>query len=177
MVAAQLQYQGTANAHRLVASEIPIGSQAFMKAQFFRTRHPLKKLADKFLDPYEVIAQPSTHLVTLWLPDNLHAVHPVFHVSTLEPATPNTIPNQVQLPPLPVFIDGEPEVEITEILDSKVNQQRCNCKLLYLFHWTGYASTNEETSCILATELGNAPKLVVYYHVAYLAKPGPLHQV
>ena len=35
----------------------------------------------------------------------------------------------------------------------------------------------EETSWILATELGNAPELVTDYHVAYLAKPGPLHRI
>ena len=65
MVAAQLRYQGTANAHRLLAPEFLIGSRAFVKAQFFHTMHPLKKLADKFLGPYKVIAQPGTHLVTL----------------------------------------------------------------------------------------------------------------
>ena len=95
----------------------------------------------------------------------------------LEPATPNMIPNRVQLPPPPVFIDGEPEFEIAEILNSKVNQQCCNCKLLYLIHWTGYAGTDEETSWILATELGNAPELVADYHAAYPAKPGPPHRV
>ena len=98
-------------------------------------------------------------------------------VSMLEPTTPNTIPDRVQPPPLPVFIDGKPEFEITEILNSKVNQCRRNCKLLYLVRWTGYAGTDEETSWILATELGNAPELVVDYHVAYLTKPGPLHRV
>ena len=148
-----------------------------MKAQFFHTMHPSKKLADKFLGPYEVIAQPATHSVMLWLPDNLRAVHPVFHVSMLEPTTPNTIPDQVQSPPLPVFVDGELEFEITEILNSKVNKRCRNCKLLYLIRWTGYASTDEETSWILATELGNAPKLVADYHTAYPAKPGPLHRI
>ena len=177
MVAAQLQYQGTADAHRLLALEFPIGSWAFVKAQSFRTTCPSKKLTDKFLGPYEVIVQPGTHLVTLWLLDNLCAVHPVFHVSMLEPTTPNTIPDRVQLPPPPVFIDGEPEFEITEILDSKVDQHRHNCKLLYLVHWTGYAGTDEETSWILATELGNAPELVADYHATYPTKPGPLHQV
>ena len=79
--------------------------------------------------------------------------------------------------PPPIFIDGELEFEITEILDSKVNQRHHNCKLLYLIHWTGYASTDEETSWTLAMELGNAPELVADYHVAYPAKPGPLHRV
>ena len=92
----------------------------------------------------------------LQLLDNLCTVHPVFHVSMLEPTTLNMIPNQVQPPPPSVFIDGKLEFEITEILDSKVNQHRHNCKLLYLICWTGYAGTDEETSWILATELGNA---------------------
>ena len=64
-----------------------------MKVQFFCTTCPSKKLADEFLGPYKVIAQPGTHSVTPWLPDNLCAVHLVFHISMLEPATPNTIPD------------------------------------------------------------------------------------
>ena len=177
MAAAQLRYQGTADAHRLLAPEFPIGSRAFVKAQFFRTMRPSKKLADKFLGPYKVIAQPGTHSVTLRLPDNLCAVHPVFHVSMLEPATPSTIPDRVQPPPPPVFIDGELEFEIAEILNSKVDQHHRNCKLLYLVRWTGYAGTDKETSWILATELGNAPELVADYHTTYPTKPGPLHRV
>ena len=177
MAAAQLRYQGTADAHQIPAPEFPIGSRAFVKAQFFCTTRPSKKLAVKFLGPYEVIAQPGTHSVMLWLPDNLRAVHPVFHVSMLEPATPSTIPDRVQPPPPPVFIDGKLEFEIAEILDSKVNQRCHNCKLLYLVRWTGYASTDKETSWILAMELGNAPELVADYHAAYLTKLGPLHRV
>ena len=177
MAAAQLWYQGTADTHQLPAPEFPIGSRAFVKAQFFHTMHPSKKLADKFLGPYKVIAQPGTHSVMLRLPNNLRTIHPVFHVLMVEPATLNTIPNQVQPLPLPVFIDGEPEFEITKILDSKVNQHRCNCKLLYLVRWTGYAGTDEETSWILATDLRNAAELVADYHAAYPAKLGPLHRV
>ena len=93
MAEAQLWYQGTADASRIPAPEFPIGSWAYIKVQFFRTTCPSKKLADKFLGPYEVIAQPGTHSVTLHLPDSLHAVHPVFHVSMLEPTTLNAIPD------------------------------------------------------------------------------------
>src|SRR3979490_1594221 len=38
----------------------------------------------------------------------MKAVHPVFHVSMLEPTSPNTIPNCTQPPPPAVIIDGEP---------------------------------------------------------------------
>jgi hypothetical protein len=46
------------------------------------------------------------------------SVHPVFHVSQLEPATLNTIPNCIQPPPPPVEVNGETKYEISEILDS-----------------------------------------------------------
>ena len=177
MAEAQLRYQGTVDASRVLALEFPIGSRAYVKAQFFRTTHPSKKLADKFLRPYEVIAQPSTHSVTIHLPDSLCAVHPVFHVSMLEPATLNAIPNRVQPPPPPVFVDGEPEFEIAKVLDLKMDYWRSKCKLLYLVHWTGYAGTDEKTSWILASELKNAPELVSDFHQSYPAKLGPLGQL
>ena len=78
MAAAQLRYQGPANASRTRAPAFPIRCRAYVKAQFFHTIQPSKKLADKFLGPYEVIAQPGTHSVTLWLPDSLRAVHPMY---------------------------------------------------------------------------------------------------
>ena len=62
---------------------------------------------------------------------NIHGVHPVFHVSMLEPAVPNKIPNRVQSPSPPVEVQGELEYKITKILNSKTNCQHA-CKLLYL---------------------------------------------
>jgi len=135
---------------------------------------PSKKLAEKFLSPYEVLARPGSHSVTLQLSDSLHAIHLVFHVSMLEPAPPNQIPNRVQPPPPPVLVDDEPEFEISEILDSKLDNRHRACKLLYLVRWTGYKGTDEETSWILATELGHTSKLITDFHKAYQAKPGPL---
>ena len=103
----------------------------------------------------------------------MKAVHLVFHVSQLEPAIPNTIPNHVQPPPPPIEIEGKPEYEIAKILDSKINRHHRNCKLLYLVHWLGYEGTDEETSWLLATELGHASNLVSDFHSCYPAKPGP----
>jgi len=62
-----------------------------VKAQFFHTTQPSKKHADKFLSPYEVIAQPGNHSVTLHLLDSLHAIYLFFHVSILEAAVPDGI--------------------------------------------------------------------------------------
>jgi hypothetical protein len=95
---AQSRYQVSADMRRTPAPEFAIGSLAFVKVQFFWTTRPSKKLAEKYLGPFEIIGQARTRAYILWLPDSLRAVHPVFHVSMLKPATLNSIPNQVQSP-------------------------------------------------------------------------------
>ena len=90
----------------------------------------------------------------------MKSMHPVFHVSQLEPSIPNLIPNRVQPPPPPIEVDGEPEYEISDILDSKIDRRRRNCKLLCLVRWSGYEGTDEETSWLLATELDHASELI-----------------
>lgn len=174
MAHAQERYQGPADARRKPAPDLKIGDQVFVKAKYFRSTRPSKKLSEKNLGPFEVIARPGTHSFTVRLPDSMRSVHPVFHVSQLEPAFPNTIPNRIQSPPPPVEIDGEPEYEISEILDSKLDRRRRQCQLLYLVRWSGYEGTDEETSWLLATELGNASELVSDFHSAYPNKPGPI---
>jgi len=98
---------------------------------------------------------------------NTQLMTPVFHVSMLEPATPNVIPHWVQPPLPPVYVDDELEFEIAEVLDSKVDTRCRKCKLLYLVRWTAYKGTDEEASWILVTELGNAPELISDFHMAY----------
>ena len=132
MADAQKGYQGPADSRQLPTLEFPIGSKAFVKAKYFWTTWLSKKLADKFLGPYEVIAQPGTLSVTLWLLDSLCAIHPVFHVSMLEPAIPNPILGQVQPPPPPIMVDDQLEFEIAEILDLKIDNHCQDCCLLYL---------------------------------------------
>jgi hypothetical protein len=144
----------------------------YVKAQFFRTTRPTKKLADKFLGPYEIVAQPGTHSFTLWLPQALQAVHSIFHVSMLEPHLPNTIPNRNEEPPAPIEIEGELKFEIAEILNSKVNHRR-RCKLLYLVKWLGYEGTKDKTSWLPADELDHASERVTNFHKAYPDKPKP----
>ena len=150
-----------------------VGDQIYVKAKYFRSTRPSKKLSEKNLGPYPIIAQAGTHSFTLRLPDSMKSVHPVFHVSQLEPFVPNAVPNRVQPPPPPVEVDGEPEYEISEMLDSKIDQRRRNCNLLYLVRWSGYEGTDDETSWLLAMELDHASELVRDYHLFYPDKPGP----
>ena len=174
IAAAQKHYQGPADKCWTPPPPLQIGSQVFVKSNHIRTTHLTRKLAEKYLGPFEVIAKPSRQVYTLLLPQHLHSIHPVFHISQLEPHMPSSIPNQTQPPPPLITIEGELEYKISEVLDSKVDNHRQTCKLLYLVCWAGYKGTNEETSCVLASELDNAQEAVDDFHAKYPSKPGPL---
>jgi len=74
----------------------------------------------------------------------MRAVHSVFSVSILKPATPNTFLQHSEPPPAPVIINGEPEYEISKIVNSKIDCWRA-CKLLYKVIWLGYENTNNDS--------------------------------
>ena len=96
---AQKRYQGPADARRTPAPDFKVRDKVFIKAKHFCTTQPSKKLSEKNLGPFEIIAQVGRASFTLRLPDQLRAVHPVFYISQLKPETLNTIPNRVQPPP------------------------------------------------------------------------------
>jgi len=134
---------------------------------------PSKKLSEKYLRPYKIIVQPSLQSFTLHLPDTMRAVHLVFHVSMLEPATPNSFQQHSEPLPASIIIDREPEYEIFKIVDSKINRWRA-CKLLYKVIWLGYKDTDNDSEWLPATKLEHAKELVNDFHLKYPAKPGPL---
>ena len=124
------------------------------------------------LSTYGAKSHAKSHVASRDLPSS-PTTPPVFHVSMLEPHTPNEILNRVQSPPPPVDVQGDLEYEIAEVVDSKIDKRR-SCKLLYLVRWLGYENTDEEFSWLPATELENAKDLVSDFHSGYPGKPGPL---
>ena len=103
------------------APDFKVGNKVFVKAQFFQTIRPSKKLSEKYLRSYKIIVQPNTLLFTLCLPESMCSVYPVFYVSMLEPTTSNTFSKRIQLASAPVIIDREPEYKISQIVDSKID--------------------------------------------------------
>jgi hypothetical protein len=47
-------------------------------------------------------------------------IHPMFHVSLLEPYHTSTIPRKTHEPPPPIVVNGEQEYEVEEILDLNI---------------------------------------------------------
>ena len=68
---AQKQYQVSTDKCRSPAPDFKIGDKVFVKAEHFRTTCPSKKLSEKYLGPYDIIAQAGTHSFPLRLPDSL----------------------------------------------------------------------------------------------------------
>ena len=142
--AAQQCYQKSADVWCSPAPNFKVGDKVFVKAQFFQTTYPLKKLSKKYLGPYKIISQLGTLLFTLCLPESMRSVHPVFHMFMLKPTTSNTFSKRIQPAPAPVIIDKEPKYEISRIVDSKIDHRQA-CKLLYKVIWLGYEDTRDES--------------------------------
>ena len=85
-------------------------------------------------------------------------IHPVFHVSLLEPYCESTLPRRVQAMPQPVKLEGELEYEVAQILDSKIERWR----LKYLVDWVGYGP--EERTWEPAENMVHAANAVTDFH-------------
>ena len=102
----------------------------------------------------------------------MHCVHPVWHISQLEPAHDAHFEGCTQPPPPLVEIKGEAKHEVAGILDSKLDQ-RCKEPLVYLVKWTGYEGTPDKSTWEPAEHLEHAPDLVHEFHHQHPDKPGP----
>jgi len=149
-----------------------MGDRVYVLAKFIKTTRPSKKLTEKYLGPFEVTDKPGSHSYRVNLPDHLRTIHPVFHISQLEPAPLSQIPNYTNPPPSPIELDNNLEFEVAEVLDSKLNKRR-SYPLLYYVQWSGYEGTTEEYSWLTTSDLTNAPELVADFHRCHLNRLGP----
>ena len=139
---AQIHYKEQANRKRIPAPEFPIDSEVFVLAKHIKSTRPTEKFSEKYLGPFKVIERSGSVSYKLQLPDYLRRIHPVFHVSQLEPVQLNSIPNRVQTPPPPIEVDGEEEYEVEDILNSRYYRRQFQ----YLVKWKGYTVPTWELS-------------------------------
>ncbi|MBW0560381.1 hypothetical protein O181_100096 [Austropuccinia psidii MF-1] len=66
---------------------------------------PPKKLSERWLGPFPILKKVSTYAYNLKLPSQWKSIHPVFHISLLEPVKKSTIPTRHQDPPPPITIE------------------------------------------------------------------------
>ncbi|MBW0519204.1 hypothetical protein O181_058919 [Austropuccinia psidii MF-1] len=153
--------------HQVVKEELESAIRRFKK--YADRNGPTKKISERWLGPFEVIQKIGSHAYHLKLPQQWNSVHPVLHVSFLEPVKQSTIPKQHQLPPPTALVKEQEEWEVAQVLDSKLRRG----KLWYLVEWKGVSEDSERTAWKPASNLTNSSDLVKYLHSLYPDKPGP----
>ncbi|MBW0495175.1 hypothetical protein O181_034890 [Austropuccinia psidii MF-1] len=141
----------------------------WLSSKNIKSTRPTKKLSKRWLGPFPILKKVSSHAYHLKLPSQWKSVHPVFHISLLEPVKTSKIPNRHQEPPPPITIEEEEEWEVSQVLDSKLKRR----KLWYLVEWKGFSQDPERSTWEPAENLKNCPDLVKDFHSLYPDKPGP----
>ena len=162
---AQESYAAHANRHRLPAPLLQPGDQVYLSTKNLKTTRPSRKFSEKRIGPFSIVRQINPVTFELKLPST-YKIHPVFHVSLLEPKTRDIVP-QLQAPPAPPpdLIDGELEYEVQEILDSRLTRNR----LRYLVKFKFYDTPEWQD----AENLTHCDELLQDFHTRYPEKPRP----
>jgi len=142
-----------ANRHRSQEPSLKGGDKVYLLRKHIKTTRPSSKLDWKKLGPYRIIAKVSDVNYRLELPKGSR-LHPVFHVSLLEPAPPGaTVESETAIQP-----EFEPDVyEVERILDIRSVKGRTE----YLVKWKDYS---EAESSWEPTKNLNCPDLLQQFH-------------
>ncbi|MBW0551250.1 hypothetical protein O181_090965 [Austropuccinia psidii MF-1] len=157
LVLAIRQFKKFADGDRKIPPDFQPGEKVWIASKNIKTKRPTKKHSERWLGPFEVFKKIGSHECHLKLPQKWKAVHPVFHVSLLEPVKKSTVLNQHQLQPMPVLVEEQEEWGVAQILDSKLKRG----KLLYLVEWRGFSEDPERTTWEPASNLTSSPDLVM----------------
>ncbi|MBW0494578.1 hypothetical protein O181_034293 [Austropuccinia psidii MF-1] len=117
------------------------GDMVWLSSKNIESTRPTKKLSERWLGPFPILKKVITHFYHLKLPAQWKSIHPVIHISLLEPIKTSTIPNWHQEPPPPINIEEEEEWEVSQILYSKLKRR----ELWYLMEWKGFSQDSERS--------------------------------
>jgi hypothetical protein len=124
------------------------------------------KLTEKFIGPFKVLDVIGNQAYKLDLPQLYERLHPVFHVSLLEPyhARPEEQPGTWQGPELAPETEQEWEVE------ALLGKRQKGRKVQYLVRWEGWPKAYDQW-VDLEPDLQNAKKLIQEYEADHNTEP------
>ncbi|MBW0496652.1 hypothetical protein O181_036367 [Austropuccinia psidii MF-1] len=159
-----------ADRNRSIPPDFQSRDKVWLASKNINTTRPTKKPLERWVGPFEVLKKIGIHEYHIKLLQLWKSVHPVFHVSLLEPVKQSTIPSLNQLPPPPVIMEEQEEWEVGQFLDSKLKRG----KLQYLVEWERFSEELERTTGEPASNLTNSTGLVNDFHSLYPHKPSPI---
>jgi len=113
------------NRRRSPAPIFKPGDRVYLDTSDIRMTRLSPKLSHRRLGPFEIKRQVRPLAYRLKLPHGLRQLHLVFNVVKLSAIPDDPIPgrkSQALLPP--IVVDGEPEWEVEEVLNSRWHQRR-----------------------------------------------------
>jgi hypothetical protein len=113
-----------------------IGDMVMLRAKNIRTIRPNRKLDHRQLGPFKIIDAWGKQAYKLSLPPQYKDIHPVFHVSLLEPYHAR---DGQPTPPGPVLLEGEEAWLVESILAARTRRG----KKQYLVRWEGYSPAED----------------------------------
>ena len=150
--------------HRNKTPSFEVGQKVLVNNADLALNHPSRKLAERYSGLFEITEKIGTHAYRLKLPDYWKNVHPVWNVSKIYPYHEDSAnPNHPRPPP--DIIEGEPEWEVEQILDSKFAYG----KLQYLVKWLGWPDS--ENSWQDEIDLENAPEKIADFYRRFPGAP------
>jgi len=132
------------------------GQKVWLEGINLHTTHPTSKLCPKHYGPFRIIEAIGPTTYRLALPTQWK-IHNAFHGSLLLPYHETKEHGRNFPEPVPELIEGQPEWEVEEILNSR----RYRCKLQYLIKWKGYSDAHNSWE---PKENVTTPALLAAYH-------------
>ena len=159
--------------HHLPQPSFQIGDLIWLLQWNIKTTQPSGKLNFCCLGPFKILDQRGKSSFLLKLPSTLSHLHPVFHVSLLEPfINPSIIPNHLtkSSSPLDPQLFPESPTPISTIIDSQ-KVGRCDD---YFVSWKN--SANSENSWLPFSEIpSNLYYILKQIHRQNPSQPHPPH--
>jgi len=162
---AQLRHKEYYDAGRKPDPNLQLGDMVLLLPRNIRTTRPCKKWDYKKIGPFKILAKIGGSAYKLHLRPSIR-IHNTFHISLLELYNDDKLPAQRKQPPPPIIIEGEPEYELEQIIDSRLHYG----KLQYQAKWTGYPPEHDKV-WYPHSNFENASIAKQQFHQQYPSKP------
>ena len=156
-----------ADQHRGSAPEYKIGDKVWLSTKDIKINWPSQKLAERQLGLFEIVKVVSPNAIKLKLPTSFK-IHDIINVSRVQSYKPTVIGQHVTLPEA-VEVEGAPEYEVEEVLDSRLKRG----KLEYLVKWSGYM--DDHNTWEPESNLDNSKETINDFHKSNPSAPRKLH--
>ena len=158
--------------------DIDIGDLVMLNAKNIRTKCPTKELSPRLYGLFKVLEKRGNRgfkldILPRW------KIHPVFHVSLLEPYKVTDRPNREQPSREPEDVEGDIEWEVEKVVKSEIitytrKVRRVDkefTELRYFVKWAG--CSKDENTWEPLEGLVNAREIVEKFHRENPGMPGP----